>query len=40
MAKVAFIEISQEVTNENAITLVHYLAQQNAVIPHVISVMG
>ena len=30
-----YIEIRQEVTNENAITLVYYLAQQNAIIPHV-----
>ena len=27
-----YIEIPQEVTNENAITFVHYLAQQNTVI--------
>ena len=27
-----YIEISQEVTNENAITLVYYLAQQKTVI--------
>ena len=28
-----YIEIPQEVTNENAITLVYYLAQQKTVIP-------
>ena len=31
-----YIEIPQEVTNENAITLVYYLAQQKTVISHVI----
>ena len=29
-------EIPQEATNENAITLVYYLAQPNTVIPRVI----
>ena len=28
-----YIEIPQEVTNENVITLVYYLAQQKTVIP-------
>ena len=31
-----YIEIPQEVTNENAITLVCYLAQQKTVIPRLI----
>ena len=35
-----YIEIPQEATNKNAITLVYYLAQQNTVIPRVILWMG
>ena len=35
-----YIEIPQQVINENAITLVYYLAQQKTVIPHVILQMG
>ena len=35
-----FVEIPQQVTNENAITLVYYLAQQKTVIPRVILRMG
>ena len=35
-----YIEIPQEVTNENAITLDYYLAQQKTVIPHVMLQMG
>ena len=35
-----YIKIPQEVTNENAITLVYYLAQQKTVIPRVILRMG
>ena len=35
-----YIEIPQEVTNENAITLVYNLAQQKTVVPHVILWMG
>ena len=31
-----YIEIPQEVTIENAITLVYFLAQQKTVIPYVI----
>ena len=32
--------VPQEVTNENAITLVYYLAQQKTVIPHVMLQIG
>ena len=39
IVRMYYIEIPQEVTNENAITLVYYLAQQN-VIPCVILWMG
>ena len=35
-----YIEIPQEVTNENAITLVYYLAQQKTIIPRAILRMG
>ena len=35
-----YIGIPQEVTNENAITLVYYLGQQKTVILHVILQMG
>ena len=35
-----YIEIPQEVTNKNAITLVYYLAQQKTVISRVILWMG
>ena len=35
-----YIEIPQKVTNEHAITLIYYLAQQKTVIPHVILQMG
>ena len=35
-----YIEIPQEVANENAITLVYYLAQQKTVIPRVMLRMG
>ena len=35
-----YIEIPQEVTNENKVTLVYYLAQQKYVIPHVILQMA
>ena len=40
IAHMYYIEIPQEVTNENAITLVYYLAQQKTVIPRVIVRMG
>ena len=40
IARMYYIEIPQEVTNENAITLVYYLAQQKIIIPHVILRMG
>ena len=40
IAYMYYIEIPQEVTNENAITLVYYLAQQKTVIPCVILRMG
>ena len=40
MACMYYIEIPQEVTNENVIKLIYYLAQQKTVIPHVILWMG
>ena len=40
IARTYYFEIPQQVTNENAITLVYYLAQQKAVIPRVILRMG
>ena len=40
IAYMYYIEIPQEVTNENAITLVYYLAQQKTVILRVILWMG
>ena len=36
IARMYYFEIPQQVTNENAITLVYYLAQQKTVIPRVI----
>ena len=35
-----YIEIPQELTNENTITLAYYLAEQKTVIPHVILQVG
>ena len=40
IARMHYFEIPQQVTNENAITLVYYLAQQKTVILHVILWMG
>ena len=40
IARTYYFEIPQQVTNENAITLVYYLAQQKTVIPRVILRMG
>ena len=40
IARMYYIEIPQEVTNENAITFVYCLAQQKTVIPCVILWMG
>ena len=35
-----YIEIPEEVTNKNTITLVYYLAEQKTLVPHVILRMG
>ena len=40
IACIYYIEIPQEITNENAIKLVYYLAQQKTVIPYVILQMS